>query len=204
MYLLVGLGNPGDKYARNRHNIGFMAADAIAREYNFGAEKSKLQGIYREGTIQTKDGIEKCLLLKPQTFMNESGRSVGGFATFFKINPKNIIVFYDELEIAPGKCRYHQGGGTAGHNGLKSITAQLGSDYKRVRLGIGHPGREKVTAHVLSDFSSEDMKWVDALTSAVAKNLPFILEGRFDNFQTEVSKAAPPPPIPSWLRGGKA
>lgn len=200
MFLLVGLGNPGDKYEKNRHNIGFMAADAIARELNFGTEKSKLQGLYRDGTIETKNGPEKCILLKPQTYMNESGRSVGGFATFFKIPPKNIIVFYDELELSPGKCRFKQGGGTAGHNGLKSITAQLGSDYKRVRLGIGHPGKEKVLGHVLSDFSSEDFNWVDRLTTAVAQNIKYVLVGETDKFQTEISKAAPPPECPTWLR----
>lgn len=203
MYLLVGLGNPGSEYERNRHNIGFMAVDEIAREYNFGAEKKKLQGIYRDGTINTKDGPQKCIILKPQTYMNESGRSVGGFATFFKIPPKNIIVFYDEIEIEPGRCRAKSGGGTAGHNGLKSISGQLGSDYKRIRLGIGHPGKEKVTSHVLGDFSSEEFNWVDKLCQGVAKCTPFILEGAFDKFQTEVSKLAPAPKVPSWLRGGK-
>lgn len=200
MYLLVGLGNPTKQYEKNRHNIGFMAADAIAREYNFGTEKQKLQGLYREGEING----EKCLLLKPQTYMNESGRSVGGFATFFKIPPKNIIVYYDELELEPGRCRLKTGGGTAGHNGLKSISAQLGSDYRRVRLGIGHPGKEKVTGHVLSDFSSADFEWVNRLCEAVAKNTKYILSGESDKFQTETHKMAPPPPVPSWLRGGKS
>lgn len=199
MYLLVGLGNPTKQYEKNRHNIGFMAADAIAREYDFGAEKQKLNGIYREGLING----EKCILLKPQTYMNLSGQSVGGFATFFKINPKNIIVYYDELELEPGRCRFKIGGGTAGHNGLKSITSQIGSEYKRVRMGIGHPGKEKVTPHVLSDFASNDWEWVDRLCDAVAKNTHYILSNEYDKFQTETSKMAPPPPVPSWLRGGK-
>lgn len=203
MFLLVGLGNPGDKYSKNRHNIGFMAVDAIAREYGFGQEKSKLQGLYCEGKIETENGEEKCIILKPQTFMNESGRSVGGFATFFKIHPKNIIVFYDEVELEPGRCRAKTGGGTAGHNGLKSISSQLGSEYKRVRIGIGHPGKEKMTGHVLSDFASDDWNWVDRLCGAIAKNTPHLLAGNPDKFQTEISKGAPPPPVPSWLRGGK-
>lgn len=201
MKLLVGLGNPGDKYAKNRHNIGFMAVDEIARAHGFGAEKSKLQGLYREGIIATEAGDEKCIILKPQTFMNESGRAVGGFATFFKIHPKNIIVFYDEIELAPGKCRVKVGGGTAGHNGLRSISAQIGSDYYRVRLGIGHPGKEKVLSHVLSDFSSDENIWLDKLCQAIAKYTPLLIEGKNDNFQTAVATASPAPPIPSWLRG---
>lgn len=201
MLLLVGLGNPGDKYANNRHNIGFMAVDEIARVHDFGAEKSKLQGLYREGNIATEKGDEKCIILKPQTFMNESGRAVGGFATFFKIPPKNIIVFYDEIELAPGKCRLKIGGGTAGHNGLRSISSQIGSDYKRVRLGIGHPGKEKVLGHVLGDFSSDENIWVTKLCEAIAKHTPLIIEGKNDNFQTAVATTAPAPAIPAWLRG---
>lgn len=199
MYLIVGLGNPTKQYENNRHNIGFMAVDEIAREYNFGAEKSKLQGLYREGAINN----EKCLILKPQTYMNESGRSVGGFATFFKIHPKNIIVLFDEIELEPGRCRVKIGGGNAGHNGLKSISGQLGSEYKKIRMGIGHPGKEKVTSHVLGDFSSTDWEWVENLNRAISKHFGLILEAKYDSFQTEVSKAAPAPPVPSWLRGGK-
>lgn len=202
MLLLVGLGNPGDKYAKNRHNIGFMAVDEIAREFNFGAEKSKLQALYREGTISTENGTEKCIIIKPQTFMNLSGSAVGGFMTFFKLKPKDIIVFYDEIELAPGKCRVKIGGGTAGHNGLRSISGQIGSDYKRVRLGVGHPGKEKVLGHVLGDFSGDDQKWVDALLEAVAKAAPLLIAGENDGFQTKVALLAPPPEVPQWLRGG--
>jgi PTH1 family peptidyl-tRNA hydrolase len=202
LFLLVGLGNPGDKYAKNRHNIGFMAVDEIARVHGFGAQKSKLQGIYCEGTIETEGGAQKCIILKPQTFMNESGRAVGGFATFFKINPKNIIVFYDEIELVPGKCRVKVGGGTAGHNGLRSISSQIGSDYCRVRLGVGHPGKEKVLGHVLGDFSVDESIWVDNLCRAVAKSMPLLVAAKNDSFQTAVSNDAPTPKVPPWLKGG--
>lgn len=202
MFLLVGLGNPGAKYAKNRHNIGFMAVDEIARQYNFGAERSRLQGLAREGMIETDAGAQKAIIVKPQTFMNESGRCVGGFMTFHKIPIAKVIVFYDEVELAPGKCRVKIGGGTAGHNGLRSIVAQSGSDFKRVRLGVGHPGREKMLSHVLDDFSSSEMVWVDSLCDAIARTAPLLLDAKHDSFQTEVSKLSPAPPIPSWLRGG--
>lgn len=202
MFLLVGLGNPGAKYAKNRHNIGFMAVDEIARRYQFGAERSRLQGLAREGVIETEAGVQKAIIVKPQTFMNESGRCVGGFMTFHKIPIAKVIVFYDEVELAPGKCRVKIGGGTAGHNGLRSIVAQSGSDFKRVRLGVGHPGREKMLSHVLDDFSSSEMVWVDSLCDAIARTTPLLLDAKHDSFQTEVSKLSPAPPIPSWLRGG--
>jgi PTH1 family peptidyl-tRNA hydrolase len=204
MFLLVGLGNPGAKYAKNRHNIGFMAVDEIARRYQFGAERSRLQGLAREGVIETEAGAQKAIIVKPQTFMNESGRCVGGFMTFHKIPIAKVIVFYDEVELAPGKCRVKIGGGTAGHNGLRSIVAQSGSDFKRVRLGVGHPGREKMLSHVLDDFSSSEMVWVDSLCDAIARTTPLLLDAKHDSFQTEVSKLSPAPPIPSWLRGGSA
>jgi peptidyl-tRNA hydrolase, PTH1 family len=202
MFLLVGLGNPGPKYAKNRHNIGFMAVDEIARQFNFGAEKSRLQGIAREGRIETEAGPQKAIIVKPQTFMNESGRCVGGFMAFHKISIAKVIVFYDEVELAPGKCRVKVGGGTAGHNGLRSIVAQAGSDFKRVRLGVGHPGREKMLSHVLDDFSKDEMVWVTSLCDAVARQTPALLDTKHDAFQTEVSKLSPAPPIPAWLRGG--
>jgi len=202
MFLLVGLGNPGAKYAKNRHNIGFMAVDEIARQYNFGAERSRLQGLAREGVIETETGPQKIILVKPQTFMNESGRCVGGFMTFHKIPLAKVFVYYDEVELTPGRCRVKVGGGTAGHNGLRSIVAQSGAGFKRVRLGVGHPGREKMLSHVLDDFSSAEMGWVDTLCDAVARTTPLLLEDKHDAFQTKVSTLAPPPPVPAWLRGG--
>ncbi len=202
MFLLVGLGNPGAKYAKNRHNIGFMAVDEIARQFNFGAERSRLQGLAREGVIETETGPQKIIVVKPQTFMNESGRCVGGFMTFHKIPLAKVIVYYDEVELTPGRCRIKVGGGTAGHNGLRSIVAQSGAGFKRVRLGVGHPGREKMLSHVLDDFSSAEMGWVDTLCDAVARTTPLLLEDKHDAFQTKVSTLAPPPPVPAWLRGG--
>jgi len=202
MFLLVGLGNPGAKYAKNRHNIGFMAVDEIARQYNFGTERSRLQGLAREGVIETEAGPQKIILVKPQTFMNESGRCVGGFMTFHKIPLAKVFVYYDEVELTPGRCRVKVGGGTAGHNGLRSIVAQSGAGFKRVRLGVGHPGREKMLSHVLDDFSSAEMGWVDNLCEAVASTTPLLLEDKHDAFQTKVSTLAPAPAVPSWLRGG--
>jgi peptidyl-tRNA hydrolase, PTH1 family len=202
MFLLVGLGNPGPKYAKNRHNIGFMAVDEIARYYSFGAEKARLQGLAREGVIETNDGPQKAIIVKPQTFMNESGRCVGGFMAFHKLSIAKVIVFYDEVELAPGRCRVKVGGGTAGHNGLRSIVGQSGAGFKRVRMGVGHPGKEKMLSHVLDDFSSSETIWVNSLCDAIARNTPKLLTDEHDAFQTEVSKLSPAPPIPAWLRGG--
>ncbi|MFT5182143.1 MAG: PTH1 family peptidyl-tRNA hydrolase [Alphaproteobacteria bacterium] len=187
MRLLVGLGNPGPKYSDNRHNIGFMAADEIVRRYNLSAPRSRFQSDTFEGTI---DG-EKVLVLKPTTFMNESGRAVGEAARFFKVPPEDIIVFQDEIDLAAGKIRVKRGGGHAGHNGLRSIHAHLGSpDYARVRLGVGHPGdKEKVHNHVLGDFSKQDMKWVEPELDAVAQALPALLAGRDSDFMSQVTMA---------------
>lgn len=202
MFLLVGLGNPGAKYAKNRHNIGFMAVDEIARQHGFGAEKSRLQGLSREGIIETQSGPQKAIIVKPQTFMNESGRCVGGFMSFHKISIAKVIVFFDEVELAPGRCRVKMGGGTAGHNGLRSIVGQSGAEFKRVRMGVGHPGRDKMLGYVLDDFSSAENVWVTTLCDAVARMTPHLLDAKHDEFQTEVSKLSPAPPIPAWLRGG--
>ncbi len=186
MWLLVGLGNPGDKYKSNRHNIGFMAVDAIADEYGVGPFKAKFQGEMAEGRI----GGEKVVLLKPQTFMNESGQSVGKCAKFYKIAPERICVFHDELDLEPGKCRVKMGGGVAGHNGLKSIKAHMGTpEFKRVRLGIGHPGdKNRVSGYVLSDFAKAEAGWVERLIPALADNVPLLLEGS-DDFMTRVSES---------------
>ena len=187
MRLLVGLGNPGPKHRDNRHNIGFMAADEIVRRYNLSAPRSRFQSDTFEGTI---DG-EKVLLLKPTTFMNESGRAVGEAARFFKLDPEDIIVFHDEIDLAAGTVRVKRGGGHAGHNGLRSIHAHLGSpDYARVRLGVGHPGdKEKVHGHVLSDFSKQDQKWVEAELDAIAQALPALFDGRDSDFMSQVAMA---------------
>ena len=187
MRLLVGLGNPGPKHRDNRHNIGFMAADEIVRRYNLSAPRSRFQSDTFGGTI---DG-EKVLLIKPTTFMNESGRAVGEAARFFKVPPEDIIIIYDEIDLAAGKLRVKRGGGLAGHNGLRSIKDHLGTaDFARVRLGIGHPGdKEKVHGHVLGDFSKHDQKWVEAELGAVAQALPALLAGRDSDFMSQVTMA---------------
>jgi len=174
MLLFVGLGNPGRDYARNRHNIGFMALEAIARRHGFSAPRARFHGLIREGTIAG----ERLLLLQPQTYMNESGRAVGEAARFHKIALDEIVVFHDELDLAPGKCRVKIGGGAAGHNGLRSITAHIGNDYKRVRLGIGHPGdKAMVYSYVLNDFAKSEQPWVEALCDALADNAASIVKG---------------------------
>ncbi len=190
MYLVVGLGNPGEKYARNRHNIGFMAADEIVRRHSFSAYRAKFQGEIAEGKI----GTEKVLVLKPQTFMNESGRAVKEAITFYKIAPEDIIVLHDELDLAPGKLRVKRGGGHAGHNGLRSIHAHVGEGYARVRLGIGHPGsKDRVTGHVLKDFAKADQDWMIPQLDAVADNIDLIFAGRDSDFMTRVAQAVKPP-----------
>ncbi len=177
MLLLVGLGNPGAEYARHRHNVGFMAVDAIAEHYGFGAPRAKFQGELREGFVEDRGRRTKALILKPMTFMNESGRSVGEAARFYKLAPEDVIVFYDELDLAPGKLRIKTGGGAAGHNGIKSIAAHLGADFRRVRIGIGHPGeKSKVTGHVLGNFSNADQNWLAPMLDAIAAAAPFLAE----------------------------
>ena len=194
MLLWVGLGNPGEKYAGNRHNIGFMAVDEIARQHGFGSEKSKFSGVVREGLIQTEDGPVKILLLKPQTFMNESGRAVQKAMQFYKIPIDKVTVFYDELDLAPGKIRHKIGGGIAGHNGLRSIRQNVGDKFHRVRIGIGHPGhRDKVSGYVLSDFSKSENGWVDDLIDALARAADDLATGQSDKYQTKVDLLAPPP-----------
>jgi len=183
MLLFVGLGNPGAKYARNRHNIGFMAVDEIARRHGFGPWRRRFQGETAEGTLES----ERVILLRPMTYMNESGRAVQEAASFFKIGAGDVTVFQDELELPPGKLRVKIGGGIAGHNGLRSISAHIGNDYRRVRLGIGHPGvKELVHGHVLSDFAKADMPWVEALCEAVADNAALLTGKRDSTFANKV------------------
>ncbi len=183
MYLFVGLGNPGAQYASNRHNVGFMALDVIAAAYGFSAWKKKFQGALSEGLI----GTEKLLLLKPQTFMNESGRSVGEAVRFHNIPLEQVFVFYDELDLEPGKVRVKLGGGAAGHNGIRSIASHISPDFKRVRLGIGHPGDKRlVTPHVLGDFAKSDRDWLVAMLDAVADNTPYLIKGEDNQFQSAV------------------
>jgi PTH1 family peptidyl-tRNA hydrolase len=186
MRLFVGLGNPGAKYARNRHNIGFMAVDEIARRHGFAPWRRRFQGETSEGTL----GTERVILLKPTTYMNESGRAVQEASSFFKIAPGDVTVFQDELELPPGKVRVKIGGGIAGHNGLRSISAHIGNDYRRVRLGIGHPGvKAMVHGHVLSDFGKDDSEWVVTLCDAVAEHAPLLAKGTDATFANKVHLA---------------
>ena len=186
MLLLVGLGNPGDEYAKNRHNIGFMALDVIAEHYGFSPFRSKFQGLIAEGTI---DG-EKVLALKPQTFMNDSGRSVVQATTFYKIPPEDIIVFHDEIDLEAAKVKVKRGGGHAGHNGLRSIHDHIGSDYGRVRIGVGHPGdKAQVTGHVLNDFSKSDKVWVARLLEALSENAGLLIDGEDGTYMSKTAEA---------------
>jgi peptidyl-tRNA hydrolase, PTH1 family len=186
MRLFVGLGNSGAKYANNRHNIGFMVVDEIARRHGFASWRRRFQGETSEGTIDH----EKVVLLRPATFMNESGRAVQEAANFFKLGASEIIVFQDELELPPAKVRVKVGGGIAGHNGLRSISAHVGNDYRRVRLGIGHPGvKELVHNYVLSDFAKSERPWVEALCAAAAEFAGLLASGKDATFQNRVHLA---------------
>jgi PTH1 family peptidyl-tRNA hydrolase len=186
MRLFVGLGNPGAKYAHNRHNIGFMVVDEMARRHGFAPWRRRFQGETAEGTLDR----ERVVLLRPSTFMNDSGRAVQEAANFFKLAAGEITVFQDELELPPAKLRVKVGGGIAGHNGLRSISAHIGNDYRRVRLGIGHPGvKELVHNYVLSDFAKSDRPWVEALCEAVADNAALLATGRDSTFQNKVHLA---------------
>jgi PTH1 family peptidyl-tRNA hydrolase len=183
------LGNPGSQYSKNRHNIGFMAVDEIVRRHGFGAFRAKFQGELAEGKI----GTEKVLALKPMTFMNESGRSVAQAVKFYKIPPEDIIVLHDELDLAAGRLRVKSGGGHGGHNGLRSIHAQVGPDYKRIRLGIGHPGdKAKVTGHVLKDFAKADRDWLEPELDAIADHFETVAKGNNAEFMTEVARVMKP------------
>jgi peptidyl-tRNA hydrolase, PTH1 family len=191
MRLVVGLGNPGARYARNRHNIGFMAVDAIARRHGFSAFRNRFRGELAEGPL----GGERRLLLKPQTFMNLSGESVADAARFFKITPEDIVVIHDEIDLRPGKLRVKRGGGNAGHNGLRSIDPLIGPDYWRVRIGIGHPGvKELVQPYVLQNFAGDEIdEWVAPLIDAIAETAPLLLCGMPEAFMSEVARRFAPP-----------
>jgi peptidyl-tRNA hydrolase, PTH1 family len=186
MLLFVGLGNPGPKHAGNRHNIGFMAVQAIARRHELSPWRRRFQGVAVEGNIAK----ERILLLLPGTYMNESGRAVGEAANFYKLDTGSIVVFHDEVDLAPAKVRVKVGGGVAGHNGLRSITAHIGNEYKRVRIGIGKPDvKELVPMHVLGDFAKSEWAWVEALCDVMAEDAPLLVEDRDSSFQNKVHLA---------------
>ena len=194
MRLIVGLGNPGSRYARNRHNIGFMAVDALVRRHEFSPYRAKFSSEVAEGTVAG----ERVLALKPMTFMNLSGDAVGACARFLKIEPEEIAVIHDELDLAPGKLRVKRGGSSAGHNGLRSIDDAIGPDYWRVRLGIGHPGsKELVLPYVLQNFDAEEIGWVGPLNDAIAEALPLLVKNDAPAFMSKVALILnPPPPKP--------
>ena len=186
MLLLVGLGNPGSQYAGNRHNIGFMALDALAKRNGIRPWRRRFQGLSAEGPL----GGERALLLLPGTYMNDSGRAVAEAAHFFKLGLSDIVVFHDEIDLAPGKVRVKTGGGIAGHNGLRSISAHIGNDYRRVRIGVGHPGvKSLVEVYVLSDFGKNERPWVEALCTTVADNAELLAKRQDASFQNKVHLA---------------
>ncbi len=186
MLLFVGLGNPGPKHAANRHNIGFMAVQAIARRHNLSPWRRRFQGVAVEGNIAN----ERILLLLPGTYMNEFGRAVAEAVNFYKLELGTVAVFHDEVDLRPAKVRVKIGGSDAGHNGLRSITAHLGNDYKRVRIGIGKPDvKELVPGHVLGDFAKTEWAWVEALCDVIADNAPLLIEGKDSTFQNRIHLA---------------
>ena len=194
MLLIAGLGNPGPKYERNRHNIGYMAVDEIVRRHSFGPWRARFQSLSAEGKIAG----EKVLAIKPTTFMNESGRAVGEALRFYKLEPPELTVIYDEIDLAFGKIRVKRGGGLAGHNGLRSINAHIGPDFRRVRVGVGHPGdKERVHGHVLGDFSKAEMPLREKIVDAIGESVPLLIEGEDSAFMSKVSLIVfPPPPKP--------
>jgi PTH1 family peptidyl-tRNA hydrolase len=186
MLLFVGLGNPGPRYAGNRHNVGFMAVQAIARRHDISPWRRRFQGVAVEGVIAD----EKILMLLPGTYMNESGRAVQEAAKFYKLEAGSVVVFHDEAELPPGKVRVKKGGGNAGHNGLRSISEHIGNDYVRVRLGVGHPGhKDLMEAYVLQDFAKDEWPMVEALCHIVADEVPLLIEGKDSSFQNKVHLA---------------
>jgi peptidyl-tRNA hydrolase, PTH1 family len=186
MWLMVGLGNPGPSYAGNRHNIGFMALDALVRRHNLGAWRKRFKGVAAEGPM----GGERVIALKPETFMNDSGLAVAEAANFYKIDVGRIVVFHDEIDLAPAKVRVKTGGGVAGHNGLRSITAHVGNEYVRVRIGVGHPGiKEQVYSYVLGDFAVAERPWVESLCDILAENAGMLVKSHDSSFQNKVHLA---------------
>jgi PTH1 family peptidyl-tRNA hydrolase len=201
MLLLVGLGNPGPEYARQRHNVGFIAVDAIHRRHGFQPWRRRFSGEIAEGTLSG----EKVLLLKPLTYMNDSGRSVQDAARFYKLEPKDIVVMHDEVDLPPGKTRMKTGGGAAGHNGLRSIDAAIGQDYRRLRIGVGHPGvKEAVPGYVLHDFPKGDAEWLVPLIDAIADDAPLLAEGKDNTFANRLHALTEPAKVEKPAKAAKA
>ncbi|MFI4974683.1 MAG: aminoacyl-tRNA hydrolase [Caulobacterales bacterium] len=196
MLILAGLGNPEPKYARNRHNVGFVAVDQIAKRWDFGPERKRFSALTREGEIPTPAGPAKALIVKPQTYYNDSGHAVGAAMKFYKAAPSDVVVFYDEIDLAAGRFRMKTGGGAAGNNGIRSIAGHIGPDFRRARIGTGHPGhKELVLSHVLSDFHKSEVEWLRPLLIAVADALPLLAAGEDERYQAEVLRLAPAPKL---------
>ena len=191
MLLLVGLGNPDREHARNRHNVGYMALEAIAKRHDFGRARRRFHGAVREGLLAGK----RTLALWPGTYMNRSGQAVGAAARYYRLAPESVIVLHDELDLKPGKVRVKRGGGTAGHNGLRDIDTRFASDFRRVRIGIGHPGhRDDVLGYVLRDFAKADAAWLGPLIEALAEAAPLLAVGDDPGFMSKVALIVNPPP----------
>jgi PTH1 family peptidyl-tRNA hydrolase len=196
MLILVGLGNPEAKYARNRHNVGFMAVEAIAERWSFGPVRARFSSLVREGQVPTAAGATKALTLRPQTYYNDSGRAVSEAMRFYKLAPADVVVFYDEIDLAPGRFRMKTGGGAAGNNGVRSIAAHIGAEFRRARIGTGHPGhKDLVMSHVLSDVSKAELEWLRPLLEACADALPLLAAGEDERYQAEVLRLAPSPKL---------
>jgi PTH1 family peptidyl-tRNA hydrolase len=192
MLIIAGLGNPGTKYAHNRHNVGFLTLTAIAKRWRFAAERSKFHSLIAEGEVDTPQGAVRALLLKPQTFYNDSGRAVGEAVKFYKADPKDVVVFHDEIDLAAGRFRMKQGGGAAGNNGIRSVTAHVGDAFRRARIGVGHPGDKAMVMHyVLADFYKWEAEWLEATLAALADAAPFLAKGEDERYQGEVMRLAP-------------
>lgn len=192
MLILAGQGNPEPKYEKNRHNVGFMAMDAIERRWGSSPWRPRFQSLACEAQVATPAGVEKLLLLKPRTFYNDSGRAVGEAMRFFKLTPADLVVFYDEIDLAAGRFRMKTGGGAAGNNGVRSITAHIGPEFRRARIGVGHPGdKNLVMPHVLGDFHKAEQFWLGPLLDALTDALPFLVGGDDERYQAEVMRLAP-------------
>jgi peptidyl-tRNA hydrolase, PTH1 family len=196
MLILLGQGNPEPKYARNRHNVGFAAVQTIGERWGFGPERSRFSSLAREGQIGTAAGPVKTLILRPQTFYNDTGRAAQEALRFYKAAPADLVVFYDEIDLAPGRFRMKTGGGAAGNNGVRSIAAHIGPEFRRARIGTGHPGhKDLVMAHVLSDFGKAELVWAKLLLDAVADAAPLLAAGEDERYQAEVLRLAPAPKL---------
>lgn len=194
MLILAGLGNPTPRHANDRHNVGFMAMDAIARRWGLSGERTKFNSLAAETTIQTSGAPVRALLLKPQTWMNDSGRAIGAAMQFYKSKPSDVVVFYDEIDMAPGRFRMKTGGGAAGHNGIRSIASHIGADFRRARIGVGHPGhKDAVMPYVLGSFAKSEQDWLRKLLDACADALPLLAVGEDEKYQAEVMRLAPSP-----------